>query len=77
MRSKGLNFTFSGSLKSLMLFIAFGLIVIVNIVPILWGLKTSIMSPSDIFSYPPKLFNFEASFEHYIESLTEGIFKPF
>lgn len=77
MRSKGLHLTLSGSLKSIMLLITFGLVVIVNIVPILWGVKTSIMSPSDIFFYPPKLFNFEATFEHYIRIFNGGYLQTF
>lgn len=77
MRSKGLNFTFLGSLKSGALFILFGFVIVINIVPILWGVKTSIMSPSDIFAFPPKIFNFEASFEHYIRIFEGGYLSTF
>ena len=43
----------------------FGLVAVINLLPLAWGILTSLKSPGDILSYPPKLFDFEVTFEHY------------
>jgi ABC-type glycerol-3-phosphate transport system permease component len=41
-------------------------IALVNFVPILWALLTSLKTEQDIYSYPVKIFNFQPVIENYI-----------
>lgn len=52
--------------------IAFG---IINLIPIFWGMITSLKSVRDINSFPPKIFNFEPTLEHYNSVLSTGFFQ--
>lgn len=45
---------------------------ILNLIPIFWGVLTSIKTGPDISSMPPKIFNFTPTFEHYIQVLKTG-----
>ena len=52
--------------------IIFILLAAVNLIPFIWGFITSVKSGREIFAYPPKLFGFEWSAEHYIRVFQES-----
>lgn len=56
-------------------FIIFIFISILSLLPFIWGLVTSFKSNRDILSYPPKLFGFTLSLEHYITVFRSGFFR--
>lgn len=45
--------------------IAFLILVSINLAPFLWGVSTSLKTTRDINVYPPQIFNFSPTFEHY------------
>ena len=49
-------------------------LLVVNVVPIAWGVLTSIKSPKDVIVYPPSLWDFEATLDNYANVLA-GIFS--
>lgn len=65
------------AIQSILLVVLFGLLAVVNLVPVLWGVTTSIKTPTDIFAFPPKLFNFTTSLEHYVRVIEGGYFETF
>lgn len=52
--------------------VIFGL---VNLLPIYWGIVTSLKTSKEINAYPPKLIGFQISFEHYNTILSSGFFR--
>lgn len=46
-----------------------------NLLPIYWGVVTSLKHTKDINAFPPMLVGFEVSFEHYQEILSAGFFR--
>jgi multiple sugar transport system permease protein len=46
-------------------------LLVVNVLPLLWGVLTSFKPNADILRYPPRL-TFAPSFEHYARVLQEG-----
>jgi ABC-type glycerol-3-phosphate transport system permease component len=50
-------------------------IAIINLLPIYWGLVTSLKSPQDISSYPPKLVGFQVILSHYRQVLDSGYLR--
>lgn len=52
------------------LWVAVALIGVVNILPVLWGVLTSIKSPEAILVSPPQLWGFPASTDSYVTVLT-------
>jgi ABC-type glycerol-3-phosphate transport system permease component len=51
------------------------LIGTINLMPIYWGLVTSLKSHQDISSYPPKLFGFSVILAHYRQILDSGYLR--
>lgn len=41
------------------------LVVIVNLTPLLWGVITSLKPAGDIMTYPPNIWSFQPTLEHY------------
>lgn len=52
-------------LKNLTVLLILLAIVLVNVVPLVWGLLTSLKGEAELFSYPPVLFDFTPTLEHY------------
>ena len=50
----------------------FGLLAILNLLPLVWGILTSLKSQPDIFRFPPTLFDFVPSPENYARVLGSG-----
>lgn len=50
---------------------------LLNVVPILWSLRTSFMAPSEIFKFPPKWFDFTATLDHYKRIFEGGYLRTF
>ena len=48
---------------------------IINLIPIFWGMVTSLKTTRDINSFPPKVFNFTPTLEHYQTVLSTGFFQ--
>lgn len=61
----------SGGLFSI---IGFACIAIVNLVPFVWGLLTSLKPIREVAMYPPKAFGSEIVFDHY-KSVLKGSFS--
>ena len=61
----------SGGLFSI---IGFACIAIVNLVPFVWGLLTSLKPTREVAMYPPKAFGSEIVFDHY-KSVLKGSFS--
>lgn len=53
----------------------FFILLFVNLVPIYWAAVTSVKMPREIFSFPPKLFGFDITWEHYRTIIHDGFFK--
>lgn len=49
----------------------FIVLALVNVLPLLWGVITSLKTPGDILTYPPKIVGFEVTLEHY-ERILQG-----
>ena len=47
----------------------------INVVPVLWGILTSLKSARDIAAFPPRIFNFQPVFDHYKRVVDGGIFQ--
>lgn len=47
--------------------------LVVNSMPILWGLITSLKTRREILVYPPKFFRFTPSMEHYVTVFRNGL----
>ena len=48
---------------------------VLNLIPIFWGLITSLKSARDINIYPPRIFNFTPVLDHYKTVLSTGFFQ--
>lgn len=48
---------------------------IINLIPIFWGMVTSLKTTRDINSFPPKVFHFAPTLEHYQTVLSTGFFQ--
>lgn len=56
-------------------FVIFLSIAVINLLPFLWGLVTSVKTNQNIFSYPPRLFGFQLTLEHYVDVFGSGFFR--
>ncbi len=68
----------SGKHKNILLIVEILILlffIILNIVPIFWGVLTSFKNPRDIAAFPPKIINFTPVIDHYITVIKGGIFK--
>lgn len=55
----------------------FAAFLILNVVPVLWGVLTSLKSTRDIAAFPPKIVNFQLVAEHYTRVIESGFFQAF
>jgi multiple sugar transport system permease protein len=51
--------------KNLLVLIAFLCLVTVNLLPLVWGIVTSLKPTTQIMVYPPRVFSFDLTLEHY------------
>lgn len=51
---------------------AFGLLVILNLLPLIWGVLTSLKAPIDLFRFPPVFFDFTPTLENYQRVIDSG-----
>lgn len=52
--------------------LAFTLLAILNLMPLIWGVLTSFKSPPDLFRFPPTLFDFTPTLENYQRVIESG-----
>ncbi len=64
--------TIGKRLIEMIILILFG---VLNLVPIFWGIVTSLKEQKEIASYPPKIFGFQISLEHYARIFTSGYIR--
>jgi multiple sugar transport system permease protein len=57
--------------------LAFGLVVVLNLVPLGWGVLTSIKPDADLFRFPPVLIDFTPTLEHYRRVGASGFAQSF
>ena len=69
-RRKGLARRYGGKLLEFLLLV---LVLVLSLLPIVWGLSTSFKPRREIFAYPPQFFGFTASLEHY-DTIFQGGF---
>jgi multiple sugar transport system permease protein len=50
------------------------LLVLANLLPLVWGVLTSLKSDADLFRFPPTLFGFTPTLEHYLRVAAGGFF---
>ncbi|MEX2375093.1 MAG: carbohydrate ABC transporter permease [Dehalococcoidia bacterium] len=50
----------------------FLLLAVMNIVPLLWGILTSLKSETDLFRFPPTLFDFQPTLANYQRVIDSG-----
>ncbi|SFZ85415.1 carbohydrate ABC transporter membrane protein 2, CUT1 family [Devosia enhydra] len=50
----------------------FALLCVVNLLPVIWGILTSLKSQEDLFRYPPTLLDFTPTLENYERVITSG-----
>lgn len=48
---------------------------ILNLLPIFWGVVTSLKNPREINAFPPKILGFLPTLEHYEKILSSGFFR--
>lgn len=52
--------------------LGFTALILLNLVPLAWGMLTSIKSDADLFRFPPVLFDFSPTLEHYRRVFASG-----
>ena len=50
-------------------------LLVLNVVPILWGVLTSFKTPRDISAFPPKIIGFIPVLDHYAAVISGGLFS--
>jgi ABC-type glycerol-3-phosphate transport system permease component len=58
-------------------YVVLGLVAVVALTPILWGVSTSLKENRQIFTVPPVLIPDPVTFEHYIGSFEGGMSRAF
>lgn len=56
-------------------YLVFLTVLVINIIPVIWGVITSLKTMRDISAYPPKIFNFQPVLEHYLRVIQSGFFQ--
>lgn len=59
-------------LWSIAISVLFGLLCIVNLLPVVWGVLTSLKGEADLFRYPPTLLDFTPTLENYERVIASG-----
>jgi len=67
------NRTF-GRLTSIGVSLAFGFLVVLNLLPLAWGILTSFKSEADLFRFPPSFFSFAPTLVNYERIYSSGFF---
>jgi len=57
--------------------LVFVLLILLTMVPIVWGIVTSFKSEREVVAYPPKLFNFIPVLDNYEQIFTGGYLRSF
>jgi len=50
----------------------FAVLCVLNLVPVIWGILTSLKSEPDLFRYPPTIFDFTPTLENYERVIASG-----
>ncbi len=66
-----------GAAASLVLVLPVAALVLVNLLPLVWGVLTSIKPESAIFAIPPQFFGFEPTAAHYERVFASGFWQSF
>lgn len=53
---------------------ALSLLALANLLPLVWGVLTSLKGDADLFRYPPSFFGFVPTLEHYVRVAAGGMF---
>lgn len=72
MSGQGLMKKTGNRILEIAVLIVFG---IINLIPIFWGIITSLKSQSDITAYPPKIFDFDIFIGHYERVISSGLLQ--
>jgi multiple sugar transport system permease protein len=64
-------------LISISLSICFFILFFLNLTPLIWGFLTSIKAQNEIFTFPPKIFDFTPTFANYSRIIQEGFIQSF
>lgn len=63
-----------GSLGRVAVSLPLAVLVLVNLLPLVWGALTSLKGDTDLFRYPPTFFDFSPTLEHYARVAASGFF---
>ena len=65
----------TGRAAGVLLALALGALVLLNLLPLVWGMLTSIKPEAVILAMPPRLFGFTPSAEHYERVFASGFLQ--
>lgn len=66
-----------GTISGLLLALPIAVLVLLNLLPLIWGVITSIKPEADIFAMPPRFFGFAPTGEHYERVFASGFAQSF
>lgn len=64
----------AGHVLSIAISVAFGLLVLLNLLPLVWGLLTSFKGEADLFRFPPSFIDFTPTLANYERVYASGFF---
>lgn len=64
----------SGQAVSIAISVAFGLLVVFNLLPLVWGVLTSFKGEADLFRFPPSFIDFTPTLVNYERVYASGFF---
>jgi multiple sugar transport system permease protein len=64
----------AGRITSIAISVAFGLLVILNLLPLVWGVLTSFKGEADLFRFPPSFIDFTPTLTNYERVQASGFF---
>jgi multiple sugar transport system permease protein len=62
----------AGIVATLGLALGFVVIVVVNLIPLVWGILTSFKGQTDLFRFPPTIIDFQPTIENYEQVMAGG-----
>jgi multiple sugar transport system permease protein len=65
---------YAGRIAAVAISVAFGLLVVLNLLPLLWGLLTSFKGEADLFRFPPSFIDFTPTLVNYERVYASGFF---
>ena len=71
---RGIDRRTAGRITSITISVAFGLLVVLNLLPLVWGVLTSFKGEADLFRFPPSFIDFTPTLTNYERVQASGFF---